>query len=119
MQTIFPTEAETALKLVYLCQDGPGYFVEVGANQPQALSQTWDLEQRGWTGVLVEPQPALAAALRSERRATVFAAACSSHRNAGRNMTLHLAGPHSSFDENLNLVEVRPQAAIEVPARTL
>jgi hypothetical protein len=29
-----------------------GYFVEVGANEPRERSQTWHLEQAGWTGVL-------------------------------------------------------------------
>ena len=32
-----------------------GYFVEVGANAPKNLSQTWFLERMGWEGVLVEP----------------------------------------------------------------
>jgi len=36
-----------------------GYFVEVGANEPRERSQTWLLEQSGWAGVLVEPQPNL------------------------------------------------------------
>ena len=38
-----------------------GYYVEVGANDPRERSQTWHLEQQGWTGVLIEPQPDLAA----------------------------------------------------------
>ena len=44
-------------------------FVEVGANDPERYSQTWALEQRGWTGVLVEPLPDLAKKLREQRRA--------------------------------------------------
>jgi hypothetical protein len=52
-----------------------GYFVEVGANEPRERSQTYHLEQAGWTGVLVEPQPALAALLRAQRSAKVFAVA--------------------------------------------
>ena len=35
--------------------DIKGYFVEVGANEPRERSQTWFLEQAGWTGVLVAP----------------------------------------------------------------
>ena len=38
-----------------------GFFVEVGANRPRQESQTWHLEQLGWSGVLIEPQPHLAA----------------------------------------------------------
>ncbi len=37
--------------------DTPGFFVEVGANHPIEGSQSWHLEQRGWRGILVEPQP--------------------------------------------------------------
>ncbi|HMA55617.1 MAG TPA: hypothetical protein VKP52_02640 [Pseudolabrys sp.] len=60
-----------------------GYFVGVGANDPQERSQTWHLERQGWTGVLIEPQSDLAAKLRAMRKARVFAAACSSPGNAG------------------------------------
>ena len=35
--------------------DTKGYFVEVGANDPRERSQTWHLEQNGWTGILIEP----------------------------------------------------------------
>ena len=55
-----------------------GYFVEVGANDPRERSQTWLLEQSGWTGVLIEPQPDLATELRAKRKAKVFSVACSS-----------------------------------------
>lgn len=33
-----------------------GVFLEIGANHPTLLSQTYLLEQQGWTGVLIEPQ---------------------------------------------------------------
>lgn len=32
-------------------------YVEVGANEPVNLSQTWHLEQKGWHGLLIEPIP--------------------------------------------------------------
>jgi len=53
--------------------DIKGFFVEVGANDPRERSQTWHLEQAGWTGLLIEPQPDLAAKLRAMRSAKVFA----------------------------------------------
>ena len=40
--------------------DIKGFFVEVGANDARERSQTWHLEQAGWTGLLMEPQPDLA-----------------------------------------------------------
>lgn len=120
MTAIFPPEVENPLKEEFFGGARTGFFVEVGANDPQALSQTWHLEQRGWTGVLVEPQPELADRLRALRpQSRVFAVACSTPANAGKAMTLHLAGIHSSLDPLLNISTERPEGTIEVPIRTL
>jgi FkbM family methyltransferase len=96
-----------------------GFFVEVGANRPQFASQTWHLEQLGWTGILIEPQPDLAAALREARAATVFAVACSSPDNAGRLRPLHVAGALSSLDRDRMAPGAEPERVIDVPVRTL
>ncbi|HWP26648.1 MAG TPA: FkbM family methyltransferase [Xanthobacteraceae bacterium] len=96
-----------------------GYFVEVGANDPHELSQTWHLETLGWTGVLIEPQPALAARLARARVASVFAAACTSPQNAGRTMPFYVAGPHSALDRDRMTHGATPEQVIEVPTRTL
>jgi FkbM family methyltransferase len=96
-----------------------GYFVEVGANEPRARSQTWHLEQAGWTGVLIEPQPDLADQLRAQRTAKVFAVACSSPANAGHTLPLHVAGPLSSLDRASMAPGARPEKVIDVPIRTL
>ena len=96
-----------------------GYFVEVGANEPRERSQTYHLEQAGWTGVLVEPQPALAALLRAQRSAKVFAVACSGPQNAGRMLPFHVAGPLSSLNRESMAPGAAPEAVIEVPIRTL
>ena len=96
-----------------------GFFVEVGANRPQQESQTWHLEQLGWTGVLIEPQPELAGDLCSARSAKVFAVACSSPENAGRRMKLHVAGALSALDRDRMAPGAQPERVIEVPARTL
>jgi FkbM family methyltransferase len=45
-----------------------GFFMEVGANHPTRLSQTWFLEQRGWKGILVEPLPSCCEKLREVRK---------------------------------------------------
>lgn len=52
-------------------------FVEVGANEPEIGSNTVMLERRGWAGLLVEPNPALAARLAGARKARVFQLASS------------------------------------------
>jgi FkbM family methyltransferase len=119
MRTVFPDVAEDQLKAEFFAPLRRGFFVEVGANEPQRGSQSWQFEQAGWTGVLVEPQPDLAARLRETRRAHVVAAACSSPANAGTAMTLHLSGPHSSLKRELAVTGVVAQHAIDVPVRTL
>ncbi len=119
MRTIFPQAADEELKRAFFAGTERGFFVEVGANDPRWISQTFAMEQRGWTGVLVEPQPDLADALRHERSAQVFAVACSSCADAGSELTLHLAGPQSSFNRALNSGDVKPHGTISVPVRTL
>jgi len=119
MRTVFPDLAEDRLKAEFFNALPHGYFVEVGANEPQHGSQSWPFEQAVWTGILVEPQPALAERLHQTRRARVVAAACSSPGNAGSMMTLYLSGPHSSLKPELAVAGVVPEATIEVPTRTL
>lgn len=64
-----------------------GFFVEVGANDPENLSQTLLLERHGWQGVLVEPQSTCCERLRSARpRSQVFQVACGSPGQCGMAM---------------------------------
>lgn len=99
--------------------DIKGYFVEVGANEPRVRSQTWHLEQAGWTGLLIEPQPDLARELRAMRMAKVFAVACSGPEHEGGTLPLHVAGPLSSLDRSGMAPGANPEAVIQVPIRTL
>ena len=119
MQTSLPDEREQQLVRRFFDDARSGFFVEVGANRPQQQSQTWHLEQLGWSGVLIEPQPNLADELSRLRRAKVFAVACSSRQNAGRRMTFHVAGAHSSLDRDRMAPGTQPQHVIEVPVRAL
>ena len=65
---IFPSEAEPALTAEFFKSDPPGFFVDIGANDPVLHSQSLVLEQRGWTGILVEPLPEKAAEVCSRRK---------------------------------------------------
>ncbi len=96
-----------------------GYFVEVGANEPRVRSQTWHLEQAGWNGLLIEPQPDLAQQLRAQRAAKVFAVACSGPEHEGGTLPLHVAGPLSSLDRSGMAPGATPEQVIEVPIRTV
>ena len=100
---------------------GRAIFVEVGANRPQQDSQTWHLEQLGWTGVLIEPQPDLAddAAARDARPRCSRSPARRRRRPAGA-CRLHVAGavvvarPRPAWRRVAN-----PSGSSEVPVRTL
>jgi FkbM family methyltransferase len=96
-----------------------GFFVEVGANDPRERSQTYHLEQAGWRGILIEPQPEFARKLRQTRAAMVFAVACSSPANAGRSLPFHVAGPLSALDRDRMAPGTEPEKIIAVPTRTL
>jgi FkbM family methyltransferase len=96
-----------------------GIFVEVGANDPKSLSQTWFLEKMGWRGVLVEPLPDLAEALRRERpNSMVFEAAVSAPEKTGE-ADFHVAGAFSSLDQNVKDNAVEYGTVLRVKVVTL
>ncbi len=119
MRAIFPGEMEEALKADYFGATPGGFFVDVGANAPKDGSQTWAMESRGWSGVLVEPQPDLAEQLRRERQAAVYAVACSGPENAGKTLTLYLAGIQSSLKPDFYAAGMRRAGTVDVPVMTL
>jgi FkbM family methyltransferase len=93
----------------------PGFYVDVGANDPVLDSQSQHLEALGWTGLLVEPDPDCCELLRKNRTGTVVQMACSSPDNAGKQLLLNRAGPHSTLEDRpiaLGAV-VRSQVAVQ------
>lgn len=74
-KVVYPSEHERSLIGAWLCEPR-GFFVEVGAGEPVRGSQSHHLEMRGWSGLLVEPSPHLAEALRQCRKAQVVETAC-------------------------------------------
>lgn len=91
-----PNEQEQALVLAYL-GDTVGAFVDVGVNHPCHGSQTWPLAQRGWCGIVIEPQRKFQEALRQLRpESLVVRAACTSPERAGR-LTLHIPSDLDHF----------------------
>ena len=96
----------------------PGTFVEVGANDPVQLSQTYHLERLGWDGILIEPLREYAERLRSKRRARVFEVAAGAPEDEGRELPLLVAGALSTL--NASIVEdVRASEVRQVKVRTL
>src|SRR3954454_19731642 len=108
---------------------GDGYFVEAGANDGYAQSNTYYLERfHGWRGLLVEPIPSLAAEARRNRPdASVVECALTSPSTAGRPMAMLAArllavATDSEQADTAPLAFARGDAdvrRIEVPARTL
>jgi FkbM family methyltransferase len=119
VSAVFKPEFEVPLVREFFADTKQGFFVEVGANDPKKDSQSFHLEEAGWRGILVEPLPELASELRRVRRAQVFEVACSSPEHAGQTMTLHVAGPFSSFDPHLAVTGMRADRTIDVKVETL
>jgi FkbM family methyltransferase len=68
---------ETELVWKFFAGRTDGFFVDIGANDPQRGSQSWFLEERGWRGILIEPQARLCERLRPARpRSQVVQVAC-------------------------------------------
>jgi FkbM family methyltransferase len=121
MRAIFPDSKEKEL-LEHFFKGSIGYFVEVGANDPVFDSKTWNLEQLGWTGLLIEPQPELAQRLKATRKASVGCFACGSPSQHQTTMTLHIAGDyggHSSLNPDHFVAGSCVTSKIEVPVVTL
>lgn len=66
----FSQFGEDALVWKHFGRRPNGFFVEVGANHPTELSNTWFLEQRGWSGILIEPLTEKCTLLREARKAS-------------------------------------------------
>lgn len=76
--------AEVDLVIRFFDRSPTGYFIDVGANEPELFNQTFEMEKLGWTGLLVEPIPAMCDKLRAGRpNATVLQVACSSPDQVG------------------------------------
>ena len=103
-----PEHWESKLVWEYFRKRNHGFFVEVGANEPKSDSLTYFLEQQGWNGILIEPNPNLCRALREQRpRSQVFETAVCAPADVGE-ADLHLSpggGGHSA---------IRPEPGVEL-----
>jgi FkbM family methyltransferase len=79
-----PDEAEKIALVEFFQRRTSGYFVEIGVDEPIKRSQTWPFEQRGWTGLLVEPMQAqFDIIVRARPRSRVERAACAGPEQRG------------------------------------
>lgn len=117
----FKNSHEDEQKLVrqYFGNKNNGVYVDVGANEPVSQSQTYHLEQIGWTGLLIEPLPHYADLLRQQRNGTVVQMACSSPENHDKEQRIIVAGGHSTLNYDPIALGTRSDQTIEVTCRTL
>jgi FkbM family methyltransferase len=100
-RAIFRNEEEQAVVADYF-RGTIGVFIDVGACQPIECSQTYHLEQLGWSGILIEPLAEHAQALRASRRARVFEVACGAPEHHGASMPIRVSGGLSTFRNTRN-----------------
>ena len=121
LMRVFPDEAEERLKAEFFGADPAASSSMSARTTRRTVRRPVALEQAGWTGVLVEPQPDLAAKLRRERAQRGSSRWRAPRRPMpARRMPLlsrrHalLAGPPTRMSTGM-----RPHGAVEVPIRTL
>jgi FkbM family methyltransferase len=115
---IFPNRAEAGLVREFLGKE-PGIFIEVGANDPVRGSQSWALEQEGWSGLLVEPLAEKAKELRARRRAIVEEVACGPPELHGTFARLHVRDTLSTLAVERGDAGIVFDGERDVPVRTL
>lgn len=116
-RSIFKDQSERELLKAFLPADG--VYADVGANDPENGSQTYDLDRKGWKGILVEPLLECAERLRSARTGIVFPVAAGSPVEAGKTMPLLVAGVLSTLEPFIGPQRVIPAESRLVPVRTL
>jgi FkbM family methyltransferase len=81
----FSQYGEDKIVLEFFGGKKDGFFVEVGACEPEFLSQTVLLERIGWRGILIEPQSECCIRLREKRPGSlVFQVACGAPEQRGK-----------------------------------
>ena len=98
-----------------------GAFIEAGANHPVLGSQSYPLAQRGWTGILVEPQRKFHPLLIAQRpEAYIVHAACTA-KDTGEVLKLHIPSHDglATLLPNQDEPDVVYDSVETVPTRTL
>lgn len=86
-----------------------GFFVEAGANDGISQSNTIYFERNGWTGLLIEPIPELAARCRENRTVPVVECALGGPELVGQNVTMTYGHLMSTINGIGSEVEQREQ----------
>lgn len=98
-----------------------GAFIEAGANHPIHGSQSYPLAQRGWTGILIEPQLKFHPLLVAQRPESYIVRAACTSANTGATVDLHIP-PHdglATLVPNRDEFDVVYDQIERVPTRTM
>jgi len=110
-------QSESRLVWEFFQRKTDGVFVEVGANHPTKESQTWFLEQQGWSGVLIEPNPDLFKLLCEQRPRSRAVQAAVGAQTGEVELLLGLDDLHSTLAPVLG--DPLSGKKVRVPLRTL
>ena len=72
------------------------FYVDLAANHPTQDSSTHELEQRGWHGLCIEPNPEYVALLKVQRNCTTIPTAIDSHE---RDVNFEFAGTMGGIED--------------------
>lgn len=103
-----------------------GFFIEVGALDGKRFSNTLSFEERGWTGILVEPHPLYTALLRKNRPNSTVLPICVSDKDELVTLYSNARGSLSTLDPAMEATFKKAYAPwfhgfvpIQVPSRRL
>ncbi len=105
----------------------PGIFLEIGANDGYAQSNTYNLERlHGWRGILIEPVPSLFRVCEKVRpKSACFNVACVAEKTTqmvdivDHTLESVTLGQQDTLEETARLSGRRPGPRLSVPAETL
>src|ERR1035437_1182529 len=115
----FSQFGEDQLIWEYFGEKADGFFIEVGANHPIELSQTWLLEQHGWHGLLVEPLPHCCERLRAVRHQSIVCETAVGAPEEVGEATLYVAAADAWSKLGGASRDTPPANAIRVSVQTL
>jgi FkbM family methyltransferase len=114
-----PEEYEKLMVWEFFGFSPEGFFVDIGANDPKVLSQTWFLEKMGWQGILIEPLPDKHEALVRERpHSQLYQVAVSAPGKTGE-ADFFVSDAMSSLEKNINDADITYQTTTRVKVVTL
>ena len=76
----YSQKGEDAVILTAFPKGHTGFFIDVGALDGKRFSNTYALEERGWTGICVEAHPTYAALAKKNRPKSIVINAAASNR---------------------------------------